>query len=99
MLREPRSTFTTVLLDNMMPGMSGLDVAREIRKDATLSGLTIIGVTGNALPEDIAEFVHAGACAVLTKPLELDMLVPLLERSQDISTGHHTRRMPTTIES
>ena len=85
MLREPSSNFTTVLLDNIMPGISGVDVAREIQKDETLSDITIIGVTGNALPEDIAEFVHAGACSVLTKPLDLDMLVTLLERSQDIS--------------
>ena len=53
--------FTLVLLDNVMPGMSGLEVARAIRQDPQLCSLSVVGVTGNALPLDINEFLDAGA--------------------------------------
>jgi CheY-like chemotaxis protein len=33
----------------------------------------IVGVTGNALPEDIKEFIDHGADMVLTKPFDLDV--------------------------
>ena len=63
LLRQHLSStpFTLVLLDNVMPGMSGLEVARAIRQDPQLCSLSVVGVTGNALPLDINEFLDAGA--------------------------------------
>jgi len=48
--------------------MHGPDATAIMRKDLQYSG-PIIGVTGNALPEDIAKFIASGANTVLTKPL------------------------------
>jgi CheY-like chemotaxis protein len=54
------------LLDKEMPGIDGFETARTLRT----SGVTapIVGVTGNALPEDQAEFIRCGANSVLIKP-------------------------------
>ena len=57
-----------VLMDNQMPRMTGAIATETIRKDLKYKGI-ILGVTGNALPEDIRDFVEKGADDVIVKPL------------------------------
>ena len=47
--------------------------------DDTYAG-KIVGLTGNILPEDFAEFERNGADAVLAKPLVKDKLVAILRQ-------------------
>lgn len=49
--------------------MDGPTAAREIR--ALGCRYLIVGITGNVLPEDVAQFVENGADAVLPKPLNI----------------------------
>lgn len=60
-----------VLLDFSMPRMSGPEMVRRLRADARASvrDIPVVGVTGNALPEDVAHFLHCGAERVLLKPV------------------------------
>ena len=58
-----------ILMDNVMPNMSG-PLATKVIRSLGFKGL-IFGVTGNALPEDITEFIAHGADAVLSKPLDV----------------------------
>jgi osomolarity two-component system sensor histidine kinase SLN1 len=51
--------YDCVLLDNQMPKKTGVDVVRHLRKIG--SSQFVVGVTGNALSEDQAEFLGAGA--------------------------------------
>ena len=62
--------FDIVLMDYCMPEMDGPSATRIIR-DMGFKGL-ILGVTGNALPEDVADFMASGANAVLVKPLNVN---------------------------
>ena len=62
--------FDVVLMDSCMPEMDGPSATRIIR-DMGFKGL-ILGVTGNALPEDVANFMASGANAVLVKPLNVN---------------------------
>lgn len=57
-----------VILDVMMPGMSGLDAAREIRQDEALKHLPIIMLTARAQESDIDQGFQAGADDYVTKP-------------------------------
>ena len=57
-----------VLMDNQMPRMTGAVATEIIRNDLNFKGI-ILGVTGNALPEDIKDFVDKGADDVIVKPL------------------------------
>eukprot|EP00475_Leptophrys_vorax_P015871 TRINITY_DN2224_c0_g1_i3.p1 TRINITY_DN2224_c0_g1~~TRINITY_DN2224_c0_g1_i3.p1 ORF type:complete len:376 (-),score=64.69 TRINITY_DN2224_c0_g1_i3:83-1210(-) len=66
-----------ILLDNVMPRMTGLEFSRKIRSIG--SRVPIIGITGNALDEDISEFLQAGASRVLTKPVQIAQLLEAVE--------------------
>lgn len=57
-----------VMLDVMMPGMSGLDAARAIRADESLAGLPIIMLTARAQESDIEQGFEAGADDYIIKP-------------------------------
>jgi CheY-like chemotaxis protein len=70
--------FDVVLLDSVMLRMHGPQAVRCMR-DAGYHG-TVIGVTGNALPDDIANFIDHGADDVLVKPLKVEMLVTILKK-------------------
>ena len=57
-----------VLMDYVMVRMNGPEAARRMRVDLGYRGV-VIGITGNALPEDLDTFRDHGANLVLTKPL------------------------------
>jgi DNA-binding response OmpR family regulator/tRNA A-37 threonylcarbamoyl transferase component Bud32 len=64
-------SFDVILLDVMMPGISGLDVLREIRKHRSPADLPVIMVTARDASEDIVEALRAGANDYVTKPLDV----------------------------
>lgn len=57
-----------VLLDAMMPGMTGFDVCEAVRADTTLKGTVILMLTAKGRETDMARGVGAGADAYVTKP-------------------------------
>ena len=59
-----------VLLDVMMPVMSGLEVLSAIRRSATTSTLPIVMVTAKTDSRDIVEALGLGADDYLTKPVD-----------------------------
>lgn len=65
---------TLVVLDVMMPGMSGWEVCRAIREDETLAHTGVIMLTG--IGERLNEMTSPlyGADGFLDKPFELDDL-------------------------
>jgi CheY-like chemotaxis protein len=82
---EDNNIYDVILMDNQMPGMLGSIAASIIRADLKYSGL-IIGVTGNALEEDIKDFLQHGANEVVIKPLTIDKFNQLLKKYH-LSTG------------
>jgi diguanylate cyclase (GGDEF)-like protein len=60
-----------VLLDVMMPGMSGVDVLRRVRETRSISELPIIMVTAKDGTDDIVEALDLGANDYVTKPLDV----------------------------
>lgn len=63
-----------VILDLMMPGMSGYEVCQEIRKRYTLLELPILMVTANFQEQDKFAAFQAGANDYLPKPFDQDEL-------------------------
>ncbi|HEY8432513.1 MAG TPA: response regulator [Sandaracinaceae bacterium] len=69
-----------VILDVMMPGMTGWEVCRAIREDDALSGIGVIMLTG--IGERLNEMTSPlyGADEYLDKPFEFRDLDTLIER-------------------
>jgi signal transduction histidine kinase/CheY-like chemotaxis protein len=63
-----------VLLDIGLPGMSGYDVARQIRSDAAFRDVVLIALTGWGQPQDRMQSEDAGFDEHLVKPVELELL-------------------------
>jgi DNA-binding response OmpR family regulator len=68
-----------VVLDVMMPGMSGIDVCRELRNDRTTAGLPIILLTARAQEGDVEVGFGAGADDYIVKPFSPRELVTRVE--------------------
>lgn len=66
-----------LLLDIMMPGMSGLEVLRRIRSDNRWAGLPVMMVT--AVPESVAD-LGPDTPDVVAKPFRLQDLLERIER-------------------
>jgi len=67
-----------VLLDIGLPGLSGYEVARELRKDPAHGNLTLVALTGWGSEEDRRQSREAGFDFHLTKPVELAAVLRLL---------------------
>ena len=69
-----------VLLDVMLPQMSGTDVCRILRQEAKTSKLKIVMVTGLGRGGDVEEAFAAGADDYLIKPFDSMRLFKKIEK-------------------
>ena len=77
-----------ILLDVQMdPGMSGLEVLREVRKHFTHDRLPVILVTSLGESEDIVAGLEAGANDYVIKPVNLPVLLARMDVSLKIKFG------------
>lgn len=76
-----------VVLDLMMPDLSGLDVLRFVRGHKVLARTPIIVVSAKSLPSDIKDGLEAGASVYLTKPVGyLDLKAAVENAIREIET-------------
>lgn len=68
-----------ILMDINLPGMSGFDVLREVRRDPRTAGIPVIALTANAMPRDVERGLAAGFARYLTKPIELDKFTEAID--------------------
>ena len=66
--------FPFLILDWMLPGESGIDLCRDLRKRPRGDEFFILLVTARADREDLEQALEAGANDYLTKPLDLGLL-------------------------
>jgi diguanylate cyclase (GGDEF)-like protein len=65
-----RHSFDLILLDIMMPDITGIEVLRRIRQKYSQSKLPVIMVTANSRSDDIVEALEVGANDYVTKPVD-----------------------------
>ncbi len=70
-----------ILLDIMMPEVSGLDILRSMRRDPALANIPVVVVTAKGMPADIKNGMEAGASTYLTKPVGFLDLKEAVERA------------------
>lgn len=75
LLQDP-SRFNVVVLDVMLPGIDGFEVAAELRRSGRY--VPILMLTARGRPEDVLKGFEAGADDYLPKPFELAILIARL---------------------
>ncbi len=68
-----------VILDVRLPGLSGLDLARQIRARPDGERMALIGCSGFAFPTDRERGLEAGMDVYFTKPVAAGELVQAVE--------------------
>jgi PAS domain S-box-containing protein len=81
-----------VLLDIGMPGLTGYEVARMIRQEHPDSGAKVIAITGWGQQDDKARALAAGFDNHLTKPVDLQLLLDLVQPEAAHGSGTVPRR-------
>ena len=68
-----------LVLDVMMPSVSGWDVLTDLRADDAYADLPIVLLSARDLPDDVRHGYALGASLVISKPCDSEQLVSLLE--------------------
>ncbi len=74
-----KTRYDAVILDVMMPGMSGLEVLERLRKTSSTTELLIIMATAKTDSVDVIDALKRGANDYVTKPIDFPVLMARLE--------------------
>ncbi|HEX2029968.1 MAG TPA: response regulator [Actinomycetota bacterium] len=75
-----RSRPALILLDVMMPGLNGWDVARELKADPTTADVPVVLLSARTQEEDRRRGQELGADAYITKPFDPSELAETIRR-------------------
>ncbi len=68
-----------ILLDVMMPGLSGYEVCQKIKEDAELAGIPVVILTAKGQERDREQGLTMGASDYITKPFSPNRLLELVK--------------------
>jgi adenylate cyclase len=97
--RAAASPFDLVLLDIMMPVLSGIDVLKVVRQEKSVADLPIIMATSKDQGEDIVEALRLGANDYVTKPLDFPVVLARTETQLSLKRAtEEIRRLAADLE-
>ncbi len=64
-----------ILLDLMLPGVTGLDICHQVKRDESTSQIPILMLTAKSEEKDIIDGLEAGADDYITKPFSPKVLI------------------------
>ncbi len=67
-----------VLLDVMMPGLTGYEVCQQVKADADLAGIPVVFLTAKGQERDREQGLNLGANDYITKPFSPNRLLELV---------------------
>ncbi|GFM49458.1 response regulator [Pseudomonas cichorii] len=73
-------SFDFLVTDWNMPGMTGIDLLRQVRQDERLKSLPVLMVTAEAKREQIIEAAQAGVNGYVVKPFTAQVLQEKIEK-------------------
>src|SRR4051812_23679147 len=74
-----RDSFDLILLDVMMPGLTGIELLKIVRNDHSATDLPIIMATARDKSENMVEALSLGANDYVTKPLDFPVVLARIE--------------------
>lgn len=84
---QKHKDFSLVILDVMMPEMSGYEVCRRIRQNKSHYDLPVLMLTAKTITEDIVIGFEAGANDYLPKPVEAEELLARVKTLVNLKTS------------
>ncbi len=72
--------FDFLITDWNMPGMSGIDLLKEVRADGKLASLPVLMVTAEAKRDQIIEAAQAGVNGYVVKPFTAQVLKEKIDK-------------------
>ena len=69
-----------ILMDMSLPVLDGWEATRQIKTDAGLMHIPVVGLTAHAMVGDKDQAMQAGCDDYATKPVEFEKLIELLNR-------------------
>ncbi|WHF51501.1 response regulator [Chryseobacterium gotjawalense] len=69
-----------VLMDMMMPEMDGYEAIGKMKNNEELKDIPVIAITAQAMTGDREKCLEAGADGYLSKPLNVDELMQVLQQ-------------------
>ncbi|MCX9157846.1 response regulator [Niveibacterium sp. 24ML] len=82
-LEDAGRHYDVLVLDRMMPDISGMEVLRQVKQHERLKAIPVIMQTAAATPDQVREGLAAGAHYYLTKPFEADSLQAVIRTALD----------------
>ncbi|MEK3877892.1 CHASE3 domain-containing protein [Paenibacillus sp. FSL M7-0420] len=73
------ASFDLILMDIMMPVMNGYETIKQIKELHGHQDVPIIALTAKAMQEDRERVIMAGATEYLSKPINMDQLLALMQ--------------------
>ena len=70
-----------ILLDLGLPDRPGIEVLEELRSDPATEGIPVVVLTADTNKEQEARLLVAGAMAYLTKPMDHDLFLALVDET------------------
>lgn len=77
-----------ILMDVLMPDMSGLEVVRHLKAEATLAKIPVIMVTGESVRDVVLASVKLGVADFVVKPLDRKILLGKMARLLALAASH-----------
>ena len=75
-----KNEYDIILLDWVMPTMSGIDLLKKIREERRFQSVGVIMVTSESAKENVIEAIKAGANDYVVKPFNANTLKDKLTR-------------------
>jgi PAS domain S-box-containing protein len=88
-----------IFMDIVMPGIDGLETTRRIRhyeKEQKLSSAFIIGVSGNAMENQVQEALQAGINTYITKPFKKEEILKMVSDWKPTALAQDSRAVSTS---
>ena len=68
-----------ILMDMLLPEISGLDVTKRLKEDEALKAIPVIAVTTSAMKGDEERYLEGGCDAYFAKPISISDLLQTIE--------------------
>ena len=69
-----------ILMDIALPGMNGIEVLKELRREKTTLHIPVIAVSANAMKGDHEDFIAQGFNEYISKPIDIKRFENVIEQ-------------------